>query len=90
MDDLGYDAVAAIAEVATALATVGDPSAGSWRVAALDAAKKSGFHEIVFRLENADVKTVDESSPVPDSDMLRQVLNDVNLLDDWDALMVTI
>ena len=90
VDDLGYDAVAAIAEVATALAVVHDPAAASWRVAALDAAKKSGFHEIVFRLENADAVTVDEPSSVPDSDMLRQVLDDVNSLDDWDALMVTI
>ena len=88
--DIGYDAVAATAEVAAALAVVRDPAAASWRESALDAAKRHGFHEIVFRLENADVRTVDEPSAVADYDILSRVLDDVDALADWDALMATI
>ena len=89
-DDQSYEAVAAVAEVATALSTVHDPAAASWHASALSAAKKSGFHEIVFRLENVDARTVDEPSTVPDPDALRHVLADVDSIGDWDALKVTI
>ena len=89
-DDLTYDAVAALAEIAKAYALIDDPDAETRRLAVLATATRAGFHEIVFGLELVRPKTAERRSTALASDPVRQVLEDADALGNWEELVANI
>jgi tetratricopeptide (TPR) repeat protein len=89
-DDLQYDAVSALAEIAKAYALIGHPEAEARRLAALKGATRAGFHEISFALELVRPKTAERRSTALASDTVRQVLEDADSLGNWKELVARI
>jgi tetratricopeptide (TPR) repeat protein len=89
-DDFKYDAVAALAEIAKALALIGHTDAEGRRLAALQAATRGGFHEIAFGMELERPKTAERRSTALAPESVRQVLEDADSLGNWEELMANI